>query len=284
MPDTITIAQRAAAPSTDEAIAWLTEHFPFDGYLSLGTDAHRGIAELVRDRVPEGGEVLDIGCGPCDKLAVLSQLGYRCTGLDDFGDPWHRNSANLRAITRFAERAGVALVEGDGEALPFREERFDAVLVCDVIEHLHASPRALLTGALEVLRDDGWLVVSVPNAVSIRKRLDVLRGRTNYPPYAQFFAADRVWRGHVREYSWGDLAQLAQFLGLADASIHGAHHLLGVLPAWARGPFRLALSPTPSLRDTLILCGRKPGGWTNAAHPALPARTEHAPRAALATA
>lgn len=245
------------ASTIDDAIAWLERSFPFEGYLHLGTGAQRSIAELVAARVPGGGEILDIGCGPCDKTAVLSRMGYRCTGIDDFGDGWHRAGRNLEQIWRFAHAAGVDLVEGDGHDAPFADSSFDAVLICDMIEHLHASPRALLTRALALLRDGGWLVVSVPNAVNLRKRIDVLRGRTNYPPYREFYGSD-VWRGHVREYTWGDLAQLAELLGLEQATIHGRHHMLGVLPKWAQAPYRLLTATTPSLRDSLVLCGRKP--------------------------
>ena len=245
------------ASAIDDAIAWLERSFPFEGYLHLGTGAQRSIAELVAQRVPAQGEILDIGCGPCDKTAVLSRMGYRCTGIDDFGDPWHREGQNLARIGRFARSAGVDLLEGDGHAVPFEDESFDAVLACDVIEHLHASPRALLERALGLLREGGWLVLSVPNAVNLRKRLDVIRGRTNYPPYRQFFESD-TWRGHVREYVWDDLVQLATFLGLEEATVHGRHHMLGVLPRWAQLPYRALTAHAPALRDSLVLCGRKP--------------------------
>ena len=99
--------------------------------------------------------------------------------------------------------------------------------------------------------------MSVPNAVNLRKRLDVLRGRTNYPPYQQFFQSD-PWRGHVREYAWDDLMQLAGFLGLEETTVHGRHHMLGVLPKWAQLPYRALMAPAPALRDSLVLCGRKP--------------------------
>lgn len=245
----------------DLALRWLEQSLPFPGYLHLGTDAQRSVAELVKARVPAGGSVLDIGCGPCDKTAVLSRIGYRCTGIDDFGDRWHREGDNLARIRAFAESAGVRLVEGDGASLPFEDASFDAVMLCDVIEHLHASPRTLLTDALRLVKDGGWLVVSVPNALNLRKRIDVLRGRTNYPPYDQFFRSGNVWRGHVREYSWGDLSMLPGLLGLTDATVHGRHHMLGVLPTWLRAPYRIATASLPSMRDTLVLCARRPQGW-----------------------
>jgi len=245
-----------------QAVRWLEERFPFDGYLHLGTGAQRSMAELVSRHVPAAGRVLDIGCGPCDKTAVLSRIGYRCTGIDDFGDDWHREGDNLQRIRRFASDAGVRLVEGDGRSLPFAPSSFDAVMLCDVIEHLHASPRALLAAAIGLVQDDGWLLISVPNALNLRKRIDVLRGRTNYPPYGQFFGSGDAWRGHVREYAWGDLEELARRLGLADATVHGHHHMLGVLPGWARTPYALLTKPFPAMRDTLVLCGRKPSGWT----------------------
>lgn len=249
--------------SIDAACTWLERNFPLDGYLSLGTDSHRSIAGLVREMLPEGGRILDIGCGPCDKTAVLSRLGYDCTGIDDFADPWHRSEGNLARIADFARRAGVALVEGDGHALPFKPGSFDAVLLCDVIEHLHSSPRAMLSRALELLRDDGALIISVPNAVNLRKRIDVLRGRTNYPPYGQFLDSGDVWRGHVREYTWGDLEQLARTLALRDVRVEGRHHMLAVLPRWARSPFRALTAPLPALRDSLVLCGRKPSVFSS---------------------
>jgi len=248
--------------SVADSVRWLEDRFPFAGYLHLGTGAQRSMAELIARHVPAHGRILDIGCGPCDKTAVLGRMGYRCTGIDDFGDAWHREGDNFERIKRFASDAGVRLVEGDGKSLPFVHGSFDAVMLCDVIEHLHASPRALLGAAIDLLQDDGWLVISVPNALNLRKRIDVLRGRTNYPPYEQFFRSGDSWRGHVREYAWRDLEELARRLGLVDASVHGHHHMLGVLPAWARTPYAAVTAPFPSLRDTLVLCGRKPRGWS----------------------
>jgi SAM-dependent methyltransferase len=246
----------------DQAINKLAKEFPFPGYFDIGFGAHRSLAEKISARVPKGAKVLDIGCGPSDKTAVLSYIGYDCTGIDDFMDPWHREGDNLNKIKTFAKSAGITLIEGDGKSLPFDKGSFDVVMLCDVIEHLHASPKGLLAAALDLLKDDGWLVISVPNAVNLRKRIHVVLGKTNYPPYGQFFHTQGAWRGHVREYVWDDLSQLARYLGVTDAKIDGCHHMLGVLPNWAQPVYKLVTAPLPGARDSLVLCGRKPRGWT----------------------
>lgn len=243
------------------AVSRLVAEFPFEDYFKPGLESHAAVASAIAHRVPRGGRILDIGCGPVDKTAVLSFLGYRCVGLDDFNDPWHRRDGNLARIRAFAADARIELVEPNGPSLPFADESFDAVMLCDVIEHLHESPRALLCDALRTLRTDGTLLLTVPNAANLRKRLFLALGWTNYPPYDQFFWNNGAWRGHVREYVWNDLARLARHLALAEPQIIGSHHMLGVLPAWARPLYKALTAPLPGARDSLMLVARKPTGW-----------------------
>jgi SAM-dependent methyltransferase len=245
----------------DRAIERLLAEFPFDGYFGPGLESHAGVARECLSRLLGRGRILDIGCGPVDKTAVLSYLGFECTGLDDFNDPWHRRDGNTDKIRGFAERAGIALVERDGNRLPFADGSFDAAIICDVIEHLHESPRAFLAEALRIVREDGLILVTVPNAANLRKRLHLLLGKTNYPPYDQFFWNEGPWRGHVREYVWDDLIRLAEYLDLADVRVQGCHHMLGVLPTWARAPYKMLTAPLPGARDSLMLSARKPQGW-----------------------
>ncbi len=245
-----------------QAVLRLVEEFPFADYFRPGLESHAAVASQLVNRVPRGGRILDIGCGPMDKTAVLSFLGFRCVGFDDFNDPWHRQSDNLAKIRNFAADARVELVEADGSPLPFEDGSFDAVVLCDVIEHLHESPRALLCDALRKVREGGTILLTVPNAANLRKRLFLAIGRSNYPPYEQFFWNPGAWRGHVREYVWDDLSSLAEYLGLADPSIIGSHHMLGVLPAWARPLYKAVTAPLPGARDSLMLVANKPNGWT----------------------
>lgn len=238
-------------------LARLRTEFPFPHYFYLTQQAHRTVLQTVRKWVPRGGRVLDIGCGPLDKTALLAWDGYECFAVDDLADPWHREGDNLKKIKDFAKSTGVNLTVSDGETLPAKAKDLDAVLLLDVIEHLHASPRGLMEAALGRLKSGGVIVITVPSSVNIRKRIDVLRGKTNYPPYKQFFESP-TWRGHVREYSRDDLHQLATLMGLPILELRGIDQMLGVLPAILHKPYLAVTHLFPGWKDSWLLVVRKP--------------------------
>jgi ubiquinone/menaquinone biosynthesis C-methylase UbiE len=64
----------------------------------------------------------------------------------------------------------------------FADNSIDVVTSFHCIEHLHGSPRLVLEAAMRVLKPKGIMIIEVPNAANVRKRLAVLCGRTNYGP------------------------------------------------------------------------------------------------------
>lgn len=256
--------------STDlpEAIARLRREFPFPGYVDGVVDAARTLAEVATRHLPRGARVLDFGCGPCDKTAVLQYLGFACTGCDDLQDNWHRAPGVEESILAFARASGVDFRKTDGGLPDLSPGAYDMVTVCDVIEHLHESPRGLLITLIQSLRPGGILVVTVPNAVNIRKRFAVFVGGTNLPPFDSFYWYPGTWRGHVREYVRDDLARLSRYLGLESLELRGVHHMLSVLPRSLRTPFRLATLPFPGWRDSWLLVARRPADWAPMSPPA----------------
>jgi len=251
-----------------EAIETVRRTFPFDGYAATQEDAYRSIAAAVTGHLPPGGRILDFGSGPCDKTAVLSLLGYCCAASDDLGDDWHAAPGHQEKIQAFAAGAGVDFRRAGPGGLPFQRERFDMVMLNDVLEHLHDSPRELLNDLLGLLGPGGLLLVTVPNAVAVRKRLDVLRGRTNLPPFAAYYWSQGAWRGHVREYARDDLVRLAEFQGLEVVSLRGCDHMLHRVPRALRPAYQAATAPFQGLKDSWLLVARKPAGWANRRVPA----------------
>lgn len=100
----------------------------------------REMLSLIRDRFPQGGDVLDMGCGPRDQAEPFRHMGFRYVGIDYDG-----SAADLLA---------------DGHALPFRDGSFDVVFSFAVLEHLHTPARAIAEVA-RVLRPGGVYVGTV---------------------------------------------------------------------------------------------------------------------------
>jgi SAM-dependent methyltransferase len=146
--------------------------------------------------------------------------------------------------------------------LPFATpQSFDMVMMHDVLEHLHDSPRGLVTQLTRLIRDGGFFFVTVPNAANIRKRLSLLRGSTNLPDFEYFYWLPSPWRGHVREYVRQDVLLLATYLGLQIREVRSTHHMLARIPERARPIYRAATAVFTGWRDTWVLVAQKPAGW-----------------------
>jgi SAM-dependent methyltransferase len=249
----------------EEAILEVVESFPFPGYMTskaASPNAYLNIAHTVLRHVPVGGRILDFGCGPCDKTAVLQTLGFVCSGYDDLQDDWHNAPGNRDAILLFAEERGIEFVLASAGPLPFKKASFDLIMLHDVLEHLHDSPRDLLNDLLELAKPEGILFVTVPNAVNIRKRVAVMCGRTNLPGFEGYYWYPGSWRGHVREYVKSDLVKLAEYLALEIVELRGCDHMVEKVPAVARPGYLLATRLFPAWKDSWSLVARRTSQWT----------------------
>lgn len=235
--------------------------FPFPGYLDPLRPGTEDVARTVSRYLPAGSHVLDFGAGPADKTAVLAVLGYECTAMDDLKDEWHVRGNARELILDFAADTGVQFLPLDGDGLP-PDAQFDMVMLHSVVQHLHESPRDLLVGLTERIRAGGYLFITVPNHVNLRKRVAVLRGRTSHAPYVLYYWYPGQWRGYVREYTKGDCTELAKALGLELVELRGVHHMLSRLPSWSRRAYVAISRLMPSTRDTWLIVARKPPGWT----------------------
>jgi SAM-dependent methyltransferase len=144
---------------------------------------------FVPERIPllvaaigRGKRVLDLGC----RSGALTRHfldGNSVVGLDV--DP---------AALEKAAALGIEPVQANvEERLPFEDESFDAVVAGELFEHLQ-FPDALVTEIQRVLRHDGVLAGSVPNAFRVQSRLRFLRGHApeDDPTHLRMFSPDAV--------------------------------------------------------------------------------------------
>ena len=74
------------------------------------------------------------------------------------------------------------------------------------------DPPMVIWGSVKnIIKPNGFLIIDVPNAANLRKRIDLLFGRTNYPPFEAYYRSSNPYRGHIREYVYGDLEKLGEF-------------------------------------------------------------------------
>jgi 2-polyprenyl-3-methyl-5-hydroxy-6-metoxy-1,4-benzoquinol methylase len=243
--------------------------FPFRGYMDSKFSKYVEILAPIVAEYRRGSKVLSIGCGPCDLEAQLSRLGYVVTCVDDLKDQWHLVDGNRDKIKEFASKSGIDLIVDSAENLSDRlKERFDIVLLVDVVEHIHGGPRELLNSIISRLRSGGLLVVETPNAVSLFKRMKVLCGMSSQVGSDFLFWSIGEYRSHFREYTRKEIERILTLENLVDIRTRMTNHALrevivkGVAHRLLLRAYGLLSGAYPNFRFTILAFAKKPDNWT----------------------
>jgi SAM-dependent methyltransferase len=239
-------------------------------------DKHRYECGWMLQHAGAEGGVLDLGGGLGVNLLVLRALdvGQRLVLVDRFLEYTEENRMGERQRgLELLRAAGVEVIEQDfwaEPALPFGEDTFGVVTVLDVVEHLPGHPLRQLAEVRRVLKPGGRVLLSGPNAASLRKRLDLLAGRHPYAPFEEW--TKDFYHLHHREYTPVEYARLLERAGLTVEERRTSH---AVWVARSRNRFwrrpRSRLSPVvgglylmriaeallPPLRHTVYCSARK---------------------------
>jgi 2-polyprenyl-3-methyl-5-hydroxy-6-metoxy-1,4-benzoquinol methylase len=148
-----------------------------------------------------GDSLLDLACGDGLVSEMLSRKVSRLVGVDANGI--HLAEARKRIPNADFHECLVENLE--------LEEKFDTVTMLDLLEHV-IDPVALLKKASSFLRDDGVLIVHVPNAYAINRRLAVRMGTLEHCEELTPFDIDIA--GHRRSYSMKTLCSDIEKAGL----------------------------------------------------------------------
>lgn len=207
---------------------------------------------IVRERlrslrnVPPG-RILDVGCGTGDFLDAMRAKGWTVVGVE-----------RAQADAAIARGRGISVLNAVDWARELEPKSFDAVTFWHALEHL-PDPFGALSSVHRLLKDDGIIVVEVPNAASLTFRL---AGRHWYhldvPRHLQHFTPDVLTSllascgfGLVRRrnfHVWDSAACAYTILSAwGGARLEGSAPRLGVA-----GPLSLALSAVMAIPWWLV--------------------------------
>lgn len=111
-----------------------------------------------------GSKVIDVGCGTGEMLEVLDKYKFKAFGLDV-------SLKMLEAIANSVIGHKLPLINGEIEALPFKDESFDGLICAGVIEYLNEDEKALQEIA-RILKPGGFAIITLSNRLSPARLLE----------------------------------------------------------------------------------------------------------------
>jgi 2-polyprenyl-3-methyl-5-hydroxy-6-metoxy-1,4-benzoquinol methylase len=154
------------------------------------------------DAIPRGAKVLDIGSGP-----------------GPFARELHRKGCEVTVVDRYAPAVPtpeVTVITQDfDDPLTFDVNRYEYLLLLDVIEHLHDPERFLELLRKRFDHQPKKLILSTPNIAFVVQRLMLLGGQFNYGK------AGILDRTHTRLFTFRSIRNLVRDAGFKIVAIRG---------------------------------------------------------------
>lgn len=144
---------------------------------TVSSDEYDAFVKYAAENLMNGASILDVGCGVGNLLKKLdSQKKFTLSGVEI--------SSQAAAVAR---ENGFSVENCNLADATFAMKSFDCVMLLYVLEHVD-RPRELLGHVRKVLKDDGFLMLAVPNYRYLRIAYDnplarmILKNRATLHP------------------------------------------------------------------------------------------------------
>jgi len=165
--------------------------------------SYSGLRNDIADHVPETAlDILDLGCsdGTLGRELLRRVPGRTIDGVE--GDQEFATMAG-----RTLRRVIAADLNDDDWSHSLRKGSYDCVICADILEHL-LEPSRVLSIARELLKSDGYLILSVPNIRHVSAFFTIfVRGRFPRSPRGLFDAT------HLRWFTFKEVSTLCRDCG-----------------------------------------------------------------------
>ncbi len=184
----------------------------------------------VSKLISEGSRILDIGCNNGKLRDFLKNSVYYGVDID-------------KKLISELVKEGIKAKSADlnKDELPFKNEKFDFILLLDILEHV-VNPQKLLLDAKSRLNKDGKLIISLPNDYHILNKLRFfLNKHITEDPFAPY--------GHLHYFP---IKSGEKFLNSNGFEVLNAVYLTPI-----KAKFLTFLFPQAFVRDVLYLLKQK---------------------------
>ena len=155
---------------------------------------HQKIVRLV----DQNKRVLDVGCSVGTISKNMKMNGCEVTGIE-------LDEISARKAKDYCKDVLV----GDIESIELDNEYenyFDFIVFADVLEHLR-NPGNVLRRFKKYLKDDGYLIISLPNVANWKMRINLLFGNFDYKDHGL------LDEGHIRFFNVKNAKNLVEDAG-----------------------------------------------------------------------
>lgn len=195
--------------------------------------------------VPDGtGRLLEVGANPYFISLLLHRFTHYDLAYTNYLGPEGPPELEQIMVNDQGERLSfpAANYNLEDDPLPFADETFDIILLCEVLEHLTNDPYAALMHLKAGIKQGGHLVLTTPNVTRWQTVTQLVAGQNIFDDYSVYGPYGR----HNREYTPDEVQRLLEHLGFvveelftSDVTLETANGLEPLMPLLARRRDRL---------------------------------------------
>lgn len=214
------LLQRHKASANHEFARTLEEFAPLTGptkeYFATHRERYLTCLELL-PQAESGQSLLELGASFHHLTPALESKGYsvRCA------DIWNGEAQRTAEITSRTGQTRQYTVDNfdlQQERWPYEDDSFDAVLFCEILEHLNTDPIHVLGEINRVLKKDGLLLLTTPNIASVKSLNYLLEGNSPYV-FGQYVPGGLPTDRHNREFTAREIERLLPAAGFEVAAL-----------------------------------------------------------------
>lgn len=213
-------------------------------------------------RLVEGNKILDVGCAGGGLSKRLADMGFIVHAIDVLEE-------SIEVAKAFSNSPKITYEVRDVLKQPFPDESFDGIVFLETIEHVE-NPAMFFREFRRIMKSNGHLIVSTPNATSLKNVLYALsyRKKEKQKQLVKEISEEPLGTGtqieHIYNWDFPTLVRLLERCGFDVVEHSFARSGPIVIPLFGKkiqiikGNSKI-LSAFPSLKTTLIMKARKKG-------------------------